>query len=137
MQISKISILNFSECVNVLDSTLNDRPASVLFLLHVMQKVEELTGKQASCNWGIANFDGSIAAYPVGRTGCLAMVRNFSVCLDEHQLGYGASLIVLHELSSITHCEKYKELKNQLLHYLLNDCEYNDGALCLYRLSLI
>lgn len=137
MQISTISILNFSECVHEIDRSLEDRSASVLFLLSVMQKVEELTGEKQATNWGVSSLCCAVAAYPVGRSGCLARIGNFSICCDEKQVGYGASLIVLRELFELTRSERYEQLLIALHDYLCRDECYHEGALTLFKLSLM
>lgn len=136
MQISTISIINFSECVHEIDRSINDRSASVLFLLSVMLKVEELTGVKQVTNWGVGRLNGAVAAYPVGRSGCLARVDNFSVSCDECQVGFGASLIVLKELFELTGSERYQHQLLMLHGLLCRDEVYYEGALTLYQLSL-
>lgn len=132
MQISTISIINFQECVSELNRGFLDQSASMIYLLRVNQKVEDLTDHKQNANWGI--LQGSVAVYPLGRSGSLIRVENFSFSMDDEQLGYGASLIVLDELYELTGRELFKKHLEDLIILLDSDFTYNYGALQLYKI---
>ena len=131
MQISTIGIINFQECVSELNRAFLDQSASMIYLLRVNQKVEDLTAHKQKANWGI--LEDSVAVYPLGRSGSLIRVENFSFSMDDEQLGYGASLIVLDELYELTRRELFKKHLEELHGFLEWDSAFNYGALQLYK----
>lgn len=131
MQISTINIINFQECVSELNRGFLDQAASMMYLLWVNQKIEDLTDHKQNANWGI--LEDSVAVYPLGRYGSLIRIGNFSFSMDDEQLGYGASLIALDELYAFTGRELFKKHLDELHGFLEWESAYNYGALQLYK----